>query len=96
MLGDEEFAHQIAGTFVHRLPGMLEEVKKSVDSGPVECLRGAIHKIKGSAANVGGEALSHAARRIEQNEMAQALPDLIAELESQAELLMQALQAWTI
>lgn len=96
MLGDEEFAHQIAGTFAHRLPGMLDEVKKSMDSGSVEGFGSAIHKIKGSAANVGGEALSDVARQIEQNELPQDLPELIAELESQAELLVQALQAWSI
>lgn len=96
MIGDEVFAHRIAGAFCHGLPGMLGEVRESVKSGSTESLRNAIHKIKGSAGNVGGEALSSLARRIELNETHEELPNLIAELEFQADLLMKALLEWTI
>lgn len=94
MMGDEEFAREIASIFAHRLPEMLREVRESMMHGGIESFRGSIHKVKGSSANVGGEALSRAAHRIEQNEMADQLPGLISDLELQAELLLGALRSW--
>ncbi|WP_162601472.1 Hpt domain-containing protein [Occallatibacter savannae] len=95
MMGDEEFARAIAAIFAGRLPALLNEVKESMAKGATEAFQGSIHTIKGSAANVGGEALSNVAQRIEQNEIACELPVLIADLESQAELLMAVIRNWT-
>lgn len=95
MTGDEEFARELAAAFADRLPGMISEVRKSIAQGSAQCLHSAVHKIKGSSANVGGEALSNLARRIEQEETPQGISSLISDLDLQAELLIRALKAWT-
>ena len=95
MTGDEEFARKIAGAFADRLPAMISEVRESIALGSTERLHSAIHKIKGSSANVGGEALSRQAQRIEQNEIPQELSGLVTDLELQAELLIRTLKAWS-
>lgn len=95
MTGDDEFARTIAGTFAERLPRMLCELRESVAVKSNDRFHAVVHKIKGSSANVGGEALASLAHQIEQSEAHHDLSKLIADLELQADLLINALQAWT-
>ena len=64
--GDAELFVQIAGIFLDDVPQQLAALQAAQDSGDLETLRTAAHKIKGSVATfAAGEALA-AARALEQ------------------------------
>jgi CheY-like chemotaxis protein len=99
MMGDEEFAHEVVAEFVGELPTLLSALKKHVAESDLESIWKQAHKIKGSAANVGGEALRDVALKVEQAgktgnsaEVAHWVP----ELGIQAARLIDALQCWQI
>ena len=66
MMGDEEFAHEVAAEFVKELPTLIGALEDWVREASLESIWKEAHKIKGSAANVGGEALRDIALKVEQ------------------------------
>jgi DNA-binding response OmpR family regulator len=97
MMGDEEFAREVAAGFVNELPAMLSALREQVALGDLESIWKQAHKMKGSAANVGGEALRNAAMEVEQAGKAGDLTRVahwIPELETQISRLYEALQQW--
>jgi PAS domain S-box-containing protein len=97
MMGDEEFAHEVVAEFVGELPALLSALKQHVAQSDLESIWKQAHKIKGSAANVGGDALRDVALKVEQagktrnsTEVAHWVPELAI----QAARLIDALQYW--
>ena len=99
MMGDQEFALEVASGFVGELPTLLHTLTEQVAQEDLESIWKEAHKIKGSAANVGGEALRDMALKLEQAGKAGNLTEVvhcIPELEARAARLMEALQSWQI
>jgi HPt (histidine-containing phosphotransfer) domain-containing protein len=97
MMGDEDFARDVAAGFLEELPTMLGALKEQIDRGDCESIWKQAHKMKGSAANVGGEALRDVALKIEQAGKVGDLPEIarwILELESQVARLNEAFRQW--
>jgi PAS domain S-box-containing protein len=97
MMGDEEFAHDIVAGFVKDLPTLLTALSEQFALGDPESIWKQAHKMKGSAANVGGELLADVASEIEQAGKAgdlEAVMCKIPELEMQSTRLNEALQQW--
>jgi CheY-like chemotaxis protein/HPt (histidine-containing phosphotransfer) domain-containing protein len=97
MMGDEEFAHEVAAEFMKELPTLVSTLKQNVAELDLESIWKQAHKIKGSAANVGGEALRDVAMKVEQAGKASNSAEIIQwvpELGIQAAKLIEALQYW--
>jgi PAS domain S-box-containing protein len=97
MMGDDEFAREVAAQFLVELPSLLANLKEGAARKDVESISKLAHKIKGSAANVGGDALKEAASDLEKAGKAADLAGFatrVAELESRAAHLQDALQQW--
>jgi PAS domain S-box-containing protein len=97
MMGDEEFAHDVVTGFVEELPALLSTLREQFARGDLESIWKQAHKIKGSAANVGADALRDAAFELEQAGKARDLSrvaELIPELEEQTVRAHEALQQW--
>ena len=98
MMKDEGLAREIATTFLEELPALLGKLKEALDRKDLDAVWKQAHKLKGSAANVGGEALQDVASHIEKAGKAGDLTEVvnrIADLESHAERLGSALQQFT-
>jgi HPt (histidine-containing phosphotransfer) domain-containing protein len=98
MMGDVEFAREVAAEFAKDLPKLVIELKESVALGAIEPIGKHAHKIKGSAGNVGGDALRNVAFEMEEAGKAGDLGRmirLIPALENQAVQLIEALRQWT-
>jgi CheY-like chemotaxis protein/HPt (histidine-containing phosphotransfer) domain-containing protein len=98
MMGDKEFAYDVAAGFMEELPALLSALREEFAHGNLESIWKQAHKIKGSAANVGGEALRDAAFELEQVGKAGDLSQvakLISDLEEQTVRLHEALRQWT-
>lgn len=68
MLGDDKEAiWQVLEAFLEDMPVHINNLKTAVESNDLELITRLVHTIKGSAANVGGIALSANALRIEQS-----------------------------
>jgi PAS domain S-box-containing protein len=99
MMGDEEFAHEVVSEFVNELPGLLSTLHEHFRKGELESIWKQAHKIKGSAANAGGEALRDAALKVEQAAKASNSAEVnlwVPELEFQAARFMESLQQWQV
>ena len=99
MMGDEEFARDVAAGFVKDLPTLLSALREEFARGDLESIWKQAHKIKGSAANVGGEALREVALEVEQAGKAGDLAAVVhwmPELEKQSARLDEALKEWAI
>jgi len=97
MMGDEEFAREVASGFLEGLPTMLSALTERFALKDLDSVWKQAHMMKGSAANVGGEALSEAALEVEQAGKADDLAGVskwIPELEMQTIRLQEALQEW--
>jgi PAS domain S-box-containing protein len=97
LMEDEVLAHEVVSGFVKDLPAALMELKEHVALGALEPIWKQAHKIKGSAANVGGETLRDVASEIEQAGRAGDLAKVvrcIPDLERQVSRLSEALQQW--
>ena len=95
MMEDQELAGEVAAGFVQGLPAMLKELQEQAALCAVEAVWKLAHKIKGSAANVGGEALRDVALQIELAARAGDLPAVvrqISDLGTQAARLSEELQ----
>lgn len=98
MMGDEGFCHEVASQFLHELPAILSALKEQFDLGNLDGVAKQAHKMKGSAANVGGEALRDASLEVEQAAKANDLERVarsIPDFEMQSARLNDALQEWT-
>lgn len=96
-MGDEEFAREVAAGFVNELPSLLSAMREEFARGDLESIWKQAHKIKGSAANVGGEALRDVASEVEQAGKAgdlAAVTRCIPALELHAARLNEALKQW--
>jgi CheY-like chemotaxis protein len=99
MMGDEEFAHEVVAEFVKELPTLIGALEDRVREANLESIWKEAHKIKGSAANVGGEALRDMALKVEQAGKAGNSAEVfhwIPEVEIQATRLIEALQRWQV
>ena len=97
MMGDEEFARDIVAGFVEEQPTLLSALREQVALGDPESIWKQAHKMKGSAANVGGELLADVASEIERAGKAGDIEGImrsIPELEMQSARLLEALQKW--
>ncbi len=97
MMGDKDSARMVAAGFLANLPKVLTVLKEQVSQENIESVWKHAHKIKGSAANVGGEALKDVAFAVEKAGKAgdlAGLACLIPELELQSTRLKEALQQW--
>jgi HPt (histidine-containing phosphotransfer) domain-containing protein len=97
MMGDEGFAHEVAAGFLEELPALVSTLREQVARGDLHAICKQAHKIKGSAANVGGEALRDIAMELEQagkiGDLA-GVADRIPAFELQSTLLNEALRQW--
>jgi PAS domain S-box-containing protein len=97
MMGDEEFAREVAAGFVEELPAMLSKLMEGFELKDIELVWKQAHKMKGSSANVGGEALRDVAKQVEQAGKDGDLEEVtscIPELREQCARLNEALQKW--
>jgi len=97
MMGDEEFARKVATRFLQDLPELITELKQRVAQADLPSVCKQAHKIKGSAGNVGGEALKAVALEMEKAGKAGDLTGVtsrIPELELQTARLKEALGQW--
>ncbi len=62
---DVEFIKEILELFRTTTPEIIESLKKAADEGDLEIVRKCAHSIKGSAGNIGAEALLESMRDIE-------------------------------
>jgi two-component system sensor histidine kinase/response regulator len=95
MMGDEGFACEVAAQFLEELPTLLDKLKEAVEQKDLESVWKQAHKMKGSAANVGGDALRNAALEMEQAGREGSIAVVvkrISELEIKAARLRAALQ----
>jgi PAS domain S-box-containing protein len=97
MMGDQEFARDIVDSFVKELPAQLNNLAQGFARKDLESIWKQAHKLKGSASNVGGDALRDVAFKMEKAGKAGDLEEVtrsISELEAQAALLKEALLQW--
>jgi CheY-like chemotaxis protein/HPt (histidine-containing phosphotransfer) domain-containing protein len=97
MVDDEDFARAVSAGFLEDLPKQLMALKEQLAQEDLESVWKQAHKMKGSAASVGGEALRDAALKVEQAGKAgdlAALAGRVSELEVQTARLQEALQQW--
>jgi CheY-like chemotaxis protein len=86
---DEEIAREIAGIFVESSKGLYAELADAIPAGDAEAVRTRAHSIKGSAGNIGAEALQQLAADMERagrdgrlEEAERLLPRLAAGLDA--------------
>lgn len=91
MMGDEALIQILIHTFIESAEEQVAELKLAVAEKNATEIRALAHKLKGSAANMGGMAFSASAYAIEQNSTAEELPISIPELEAQFEQLKMAM-----
>ena len=95
MAGKEGMLRKLCRVFLDNLPFLLDELRDALERGELEAIRNFAHKLKGSAANVGGEALRAAALRLEKDAKAEDLGAARAQIpgiEEAAERLRDALR----
>ncbi|MCX6564127.1 MAG: PAS domain S-box protein [Candidatus Aminicenantes bacterium] len=83
LMGDEDLLREIIAVFLEDMPKQLQALKKHIDQLDAGSAGNQAHTIKGSAANVGGMALSAAAGEMEKagktgrpEEIAALMPEL--------------------
>jgi CheY-like chemotaxis protein len=86
---DEEIAREIAGIFVENSKGLYAELADAIPAGDAEAVRTRAHSLKGSAGNIGAEALQQLAADMERagrdgrlDEAERLLPQLAADLDA--------------
>jgi CheY-like chemotaxis protein/HPt (histidine-containing phosphotransfer) domain-containing protein len=99
MMSDEGFAREVATQFLAELPTLLSELKETVGQGDLESVWKQAHKMKGSAANVGGDALRDVASQLERASKAgdrSTIHDSVSDIERQAARLSAALKQFIV
>jgi signal transduction histidine kinase/CheY-like chemotaxis protein len=97
MMGDEEFAREIVTEFLKELPALIQTLAEQVAQADLESIGKLAHKIKGSAANVGGETLRDAALGIEKAGKTANMAEVLLGIpgfEASAAQLTEALKQW--
>jgi len=97
MMQDVHLAHTVTGGFLNDLPELIRMLKQRVAEQDIESVRKEAHKVKGAAANVGGELLSELALKMETASKAgdlAAVTARIPELEEQTARLTEAMKSW--
>jgi HPt (histidine-containing phosphotransfer) domain-containing protein len=61
----EDFAVELAGTFLEESPALLAELKQALAHGQVEAFRRAAHSLKSNALTFGATVLADRARALE-------------------------------
>ena len=95
LMDDEDLAKQIVATFLDEIPNQIRALHRNVAEGDAASAGARAHTIKGTAANVGGMALSAVAYAMEKEGKAGHLSQVAAltpELDRQFELLRIAMQ----
>lgn len=95
LMGEEEIARSILGQFIGELPALLRAIHAGSATRNFELVKQHAHRLKGAASNVGGDALSEAARELEQASKVCDLARMdrwIADLETQAGLFEEAVR----
>ena len=98
LMGDTDLADSIVAGFVEHLSQYIAVIRAAHAQADTAALRRSGHTLKGSAANVGANALSAIALQIEkagETGNFAAIPDLIESLEEQAALFMKIVSAQT-
>ena len=98
LMGDEDLAKTIVAGFIEYLPQYLAVIRAAHAQADAVAMRRSGHTLKGSAANVGANALSAFALQIEKaGEISNldAVPALIERLEEQASLFIKIASAQT-
>ena len=96
LMGDEELAAVIIAGFLDDMPRQLAAIKESAWQEKTDAAAAQAHKIKGAAANVGGDALCQVAFEMEKAGKAGAmeqLKDLLPQLESRFIQLKNAMES---
>jgi CheY-like chemotaxis protein/HPt (histidine-containing phosphotransfer) domain-containing protein len=94
IMGDEELAIVIIDSFLGDIPGQIETLAKAVAAGNAQGVEQQAHKIKGAAANVGGEALRAVALAMERAAKAadlERLPGMLSDLSAAFSALRKAM-----
>jgi signal transduction histidine kinase/CheY-like chemotaxis protein/HPt (histidine-containing phosphotransfer) domain-containing protein len=65
LMGDEELARRLAGSFMDKMPQQLEALSKAIGNFDAQATRFAAHSIKGVAANLGCSELQELAGTVE-------------------------------
>lgn len=95
LMDDEALVQTVIAAFLDDIPRQIALLKQYLAAGDIEAATRQVHTIKGAAANVGGEALRHAAIAMEKagkNGDGAAMDTWLPELEQQFELLQQAMK----
>ena len=96
LMNDEQLARIIIQAFLGDMPGQIKQLKDVVAAGETQRIGQQAHKIKGAAANVGGEALQALAAALEQaakaNDQAR-MAARMSELDPQFDALLEALKS---
>jgi len=94
LMGDQKLANEILGEFLEDAPRKFTALKEALDNGDAPSVQFQAHTIKGQSANMGGEALSETALKIEKAGRAGDLETVKAcmtELEAQFDRLKEAM-----
>ena len=88
LMGDEDLAKEVIANFLEDIPKQMAGLKGFIDRGDAETAGAQAHKIKGTASNVGGEALRAVAFEMEKaggrcdlDQLAAMMPQLEKEFE---------------
>ncbi len=95
IMGDEALAKELSSLFILDMPAHIEALAAAVDGNDSHRAEQQAHKVKGSSANVGGEALSAVAFEMEKAGRAgdaEALQKLLPDLQHQFALLREAME----
>jgi PAS domain S-box-containing protein len=82
LMNDDELAASVVQAFLEDLPEQIETIRQSLAAGDLEEIRRRAHTIKGSSANVGGEALRAAAAALEASARGEAVGETGARTEA--------------
>ncbi len=92
-MGDEEIARLAIQAFLNALPDLMDAVRSAGVGGNARSLYESIHKLKGSALNISGEALAQKALELERRAAAgEYAVDLIPAILDECRLLDRALR----
>ncbi|MCF8107682.1 MAG: Hpt domain-containing protein [Desulfohalobiaceae bacterium] len=100
LMGDEETAAYVIAGFVEDIPLQIDTLRELVEQGNAEPAGAQAHKIKGAAANIGGEALGEVALEMEkagkagEMEQLQALMAKLEEAYEQLKAAMEGVEKW--
>ncbi len=92
LMGDKKMAWKIAVAFISDMPVQIEKLAASIAEQNIREACRLAHKIKGASVNLGGEALSNIAFRMEKADNIEILRKLLPDLEEQFTALKKAIE----